>query len=207
MSTLSEKGLRLSKNALFNVFIGRATRLLGRPFKVVSILNETADKLADKGSKDNKFRQLFDVALTLVRLVRSYVTGDYRDISTSTIVSGLAVLLYVLSPIDLVPDFIPVLGFLDDLSLVSWFVGKFQGEITRFREWEQTSQASSLEAALACEPDHVSAYSLIVEDGTALARQVRRGELPMPDDDDLADKYVAADERLTGAGLVAPTFG
>ena len=47
----------------------------------------------------------------------------------------------------------------------------------------------------------MSAYSLIVEDGTALARQVRRGELPMPDDDDLADKYVLADERLGAAGL------
>ncbi|WP_183099901.1 radical SAM family heme chaperone HemW [Nocardioides pelophilus] len=60
---------------------------------------------------------------------------------------------------------------------------------------------ASLEAALACEPDHVSAYSLIVEEGTALARRVRRGELPMPDDDDLADKYVAADDLLTAAGL------
>jgi oxygen-independent coproporphyrinogen-3 oxidase len=58
----------------------------------------------------------------------------------------------------------------------------------------------SLDAALACAPDHVSAYSLIVEDGTALARRVRRGELPMPDDDDLADKYVLTDERLTAAG-------
>jgi oxygen-independent coproporphyrinogen-3 oxidase len=57
-------------------------------------------------------------------------------------------------------------------------------------DWE-----TSLEAALACEPDHVSAYSLIVEDGTALARRVRRGELPMPDEDDVADK------RLTAAGL------
>ena len=63
-------------------------------------------------------------------------------------------------------------------------------------EWEQT-----LDAALACAPDHVSAYSLIVEDGTALARRVRRGELPMPDEDDLADKYVQADERLVSAGL------
>ncbi|WP_372729097.1 radical SAM family heme chaperone HemW [Nocardioides sp.] len=63
-------------------------------------------------------------------------------------------------------------------------------------DWE-----ASLDAALACGPDHVSAYSLIVEDGTALARQVRRGEVPMPDDDDLADKYVLADERLTAAGL------
>lgn len=140
MSSLSDKGLKLSKNALFSLFIGRATKLLGRPFQVVTILNEVADKLADEGSKTNKFQQLFDVARTLVRLVRSYVSGEYRDIPTSTLVSGLAVLLYVLSPIDLIPDFIPVVGFLDDLSLVSWFVGKFQGEITRFREWETTGR-------------------------------------------------------------------
>ena len=63
-------------------------------------------------------------------------------------------------------------------------------------DWE-----TSLDAALSCGPDHLSAYSLIVEDGTALARRVRRGELPMPDDDDLADKYALADERLGAAGL------
>ncbi|WP_375418611.1 YkvA family protein [uncultured Hymenobacter sp.] len=139
MSSLAEKGFQLSKNALFNVFMSRAGRLLGRPFKVVTLLNEVADKLADQKSKDNKFRQLFDVMLTVVRLVRSYVSGDYRQISPKTIVSGLAVLLYVLSPIDLVPDFIPVLGFLDDLSLISWFVGSFQVEISRFRDWEKTA--------------------------------------------------------------------
>jgi oxygen-independent coproporphyrinogen-3 oxidase len=59
----------------------------------------------------------------------------------------------------------------------------------------------SLDAAIACEPDHVSAYSLIVEEGTALARQVRSGVLPMPDEDDLADKYVLAEEVLSAAGL------
>jgi len=60
---------------------------------------------------------------------------------------------------------------------------------------------TSLDAALACEPDHLSAYALIVEAGTALARQVRRGDVAMPDDDDLADKYLLADERLAAAGL------
>jgi oxygen-independent coproporphyrinogen-3 oxidase len=59
----------------------------------------------------------------------------------------------------------------------------------------------SLESALASRPDHLSAYALIVEEGTALARRVRRGELPAPDDDDLADKYLLADETLEGAGL------
>lgn len=63
-------------------------------------------------------------------------------------------------------------------------------------DWQVT-----LDAALACRPDHISAYSLIVEEGTAMARQVRRGELSMPDEDDLADKYLATDQALTAAGL------
>jgi putative oxygen-independent coproporphyrinogen III oxidase len=61
--------------------------------------------------------------------------------------------------------------------------------------------ATSLEVALGCHPDHLSAYSLIVEPGTALARRISRGELTTPDDDDLADKYLLADHRLAQAGL------
>ncbi|WP_019175173.1 radical SAM family heme chaperone HemW [Brevibacterium ravenspurgense] len=59
----------------------------------------------------------------------------------------------------------------------------------------------SVEAAVAMEPDHISAYSLIVEPGTKMGAQVRRGELPMPDEDDLADKYAAADAAFSAAGL------
>ncbi len=60
---------------------------------------------------------------------------------------------------------------------------------------------ASVESVLALRPDHVSAYALIVEDGTALARRVARGELAMTDDDDLADKYLIADGLLGAAGL------
>ncbi len=60
---------------------------------------------------------------------------------------------------------------------------------------------ASLDAALAARPDHVSAYALIVEPGTRLAAQVRRGELPAPDDDALADRYELADATLGAAGL------
>jgi putative oxygen-independent coproporphyrinogen III oxidase len=60
---------------------------------------------------------------------------------------------------------------------------------------------TSLDSALASDPDHLSAYALIVEEGTALARRIRRGEVAMPDDDDLADKYLAADSTLEAAGL------
>ncbi|MBY6412037.1 coproporphyrinogen III oxidase [Rhodococcus sp. BP-252] len=60
---------------------------------------------------------------------------------------------------------------------------------------------SSLDAVLTAGVDHVSAYALIVEDGTAMARKVRRGELPMPDDDVLAARYERIDSVLSGAGL------
>jgi len=59
---------------------------------------------------------------------------------------------------------------------------------------------ASLEAAIAEGPDHVSAYALIVEDGTKLARQIRRGEVAAPDDDLQADMYELADRMLADAG-------
>jgi oxygen-independent coproporphyrinogen-3 oxidase len=63
-------------------------------------------------------------------------------------------------------------------------------------DWRQ-----SLETALSYGPDHISAYALIVEDGTKLAAQIRRGEVPGIDDDDHADKYELADQLITEAGL------
>ena len=60
---------------------------------------------------------------------------------------------------------------------------------------------NSVEAALSAGVDHVSAYALVVEEGTALARRVRRGELPRPDDDVLAHRYELIDRRLSAAGL------
>ena len=59
----------------------------------------------------------------------------------------------------------------------------------------------SLAAALAAGPDHISAYALIVEPGTALAARIARGQLPAPDDDAMADRYLIADEMLSAHGM------
>ncbi|MDT4995937.1 MAG: hypothetical protein QOD45_5, partial [Pseudonocardiales bacterium] len=60
---------------------------------------------------------------------------------------------------------------------------------------------ASLDAAIAAAPDHLSAYALVVEPGTALARQIATGVVAAPDDDVLADRYVQADETLRQAGF------
>lgn len=59
----------------------------------------------------------------------------------------------------------------------------------------------SVDAALACHPDHLSAYALIVERGTKLARQIAHGQLPAPDDDLEVDKYEWLDAQMSGAGF------
>jgi len=66
----------------------------------------------------------------------------------------------------------------------------------RAEDWQLT-----LDTALAAGPDHVSAYGLVVEPGTALAARVRRGELPLPDDDAMADRQGEADAAFSAAGL------
>lgn len=63
-------------------------------------------------------------------------------------------------------------------------------------DWER-----SVRSAIEAGPDHISAYALIVEEGTRLAARIRRGELAPPDDDEMADRYLAADDLFTAAGL------
>lgn len=61
---------------------------------------------------------------------------------------------------------------------------------------------ASLDAVVTAPVDHVSAYSLIVEEGTRLALRVRKGEMPMPDDDELAEKYLMAESTLSRRGFI-----
>ncbi len=63
-------------------------------------------------------------------------------------------------------------------------------------DWDQT-----IDAALALPITHISAYALIVENGTKLAAEVKRGEIIIPDEDQTADKYLLADEKFTKAGF------
>ncbi len=91
--------------------------------------------------------------------------------------------------IPLVVDWARAAGLKVSLDLIYGTPGESQGD------W-----AASLDLALAQHPDHLSAYALIVEEGTKLARQIARGEVARPDDDLQADMYELADETLAAAG-------
>jgi len=64
-------------------------------------------------------KRFYDDFLLLISLVKDYWSGDYREIPYSSIAAVVFALIYVLSPIDLIPDFIPVLGLMDDAAVVA----------------------------------------------------------------------------------------
>lgn len=140
MTPLTEKGARIAKNSLFTYFLKKAATVVGKPARVALVLKEAVDTLKDHDNPKPGVQQVIGLGLTLVRLVTAWAQGHYRGVSPMTIVSGLAVLLYVVSPIDLIPDFIPVIGFGDDLALIAWFVGRFRDEMAKFQAWEKAGR-------------------------------------------------------------------
>ncbi|MFL6300724.1 MAG: YkvA family protein [Terriglobales bacterium] len=78
---------------------------------------------------------------TLWRLVRAWRGGEYRNVPWKSIILALAGLIYFLDPIDIIPDFIPVIGYLDDGVVLTFIAKAIHSDLERFRDWERTIPA------------------------------------------------------------------
>jgi uncharacterized membrane protein YkvA (DUF1232 family) len=76
----------------------------------------------------------------LVDLVKAYSKGEYRQVTKSTIITVIGAILYFVSPIDLVPDFIAGLGILDDAAVIGFTLKKVSSELDEFKKWKKTPQ-------------------------------------------------------------------
>ena len=72
-------------------------------------------------------------------MVRAHVTGAYRAFSPVSLLMFVFALVYFITPIDVLPDFIPALGFTDDLTVVLLILKRFSADVEKYRTWEQTN--------------------------------------------------------------------
>ena len=93
------------------------------------------------GEASESFYKIQDNIIALTRMLRAWVKGDYKNISTASIIAVVAALLYFINPLDIIPDFIPIIGQLDDIFVLSYLIKTLNKEIERFMAWEE-EQAS-----------------------------------------------------------------
>lgn len=138
MDKQTPKGQDIASSPIFKKFVGKAEEYVKKPTRMKQLLNDAYQKASDKKDVGTIAHEAWETLQTMLRLIRTSVSGEYTGLPTSTVVAAVAVTIYFLSPIDLIPDFIPVLGLLDDVALVAWFSTTIKEEMDKFLEWEST---------------------------------------------------------------------
>jgi len=121
-------------NSYFNIAKKRATGVLKDHNRVVKLFFGIGRKLKDSNLE---FSGIGNRIKVLVRMLKAYVGGKYRVVPWKSIIVVTAVLIYFVMPFDLMPDFIPVTGYIDDFALVMWLFNHLEDDINTFLWWEK----------------------------------------------------------------------
>jgi uncharacterized membrane protein YkvA (DUF1232 family) len=120
------------ENKYFKRAQARAKDLIGNNEKLGHLIERSKDKLSVVGNS-----KLIENAKVFIRMVKAYVNGSYREVPLKSIVMVVAALLYFVMPLDLIADFIPVTGLVDDFAVILWVYKQLHSEIEAFVVWEQ----------------------------------------------------------------------
>ncbi len=119
--------------ALFEQFKNRASKLLEDKDKIQTTLKRAFDKAMQN---EGPIAEVFHDLKLLLSLVKDYMSGAYREIPYGSIVAAVAAILYFVSPIDFIPDFIPVVGLVDDVFVIGFVLKKIHSDLEKYEKWK-----------------------------------------------------------------------
>src|SRR5690606_6515521 len=127
-------------NKFFKNAKQRASNILKNKGKLKHLFNVSSEKLSELKVENIKNTTVVSRIKVLIRLVKAYAKGNYREVELQSILMIVAGLVYFVTPLDLIPDFIPITGLVDDFAVILWVYNKVQLEIDKFVEWEHQEQ-------------------------------------------------------------------
>ncbi len=125
------------RNRAFANALARARKYAKDPKALRALFQEAMRKTSSIPKAP--FKELWGYFQTMLRLIRAYYRGEYRHVSATNLVLIVGAIIYVLNPWDLIPDWIPTLGFLDDATILAFAVQKTRETLDDFASWESTS--------------------------------------------------------------------
>lgn len=161
-----------------------AEELLKNPDKMKTFLEKVKAWLR-KAKDIPVIGALVEEIITMIEMTGDYIAGNYRDVPTSTMLSIVAALIYALSPIDLIPDVIPVIGYLDDAAVIYFVISAGVGkDLEKYKAWRETRRREQLailkEKAVRSYHETVGEQPLVA----ALLTDTEHIKLLLADDDD-----------------------
>lgn len=146
----SARARRVKHSSAFRKAKIEARDFLGDPDRLRGLVDEAIRK--SERHRHGPLRDIWDSLNTTFRLIKSYANGDYRVIPWESMLLLVAAVVYFLMPLDLIPDFIVGLGFLDDVALFGWVLRSVSTNLDAFTEWEAARQSGN-NTAVSDEPD------------------------------------------------------
>lgn len=112
--------------------------------KDVEIVFENEEKIHDKFRRNGPIKKYLNIVSNLFSMLKDYKNGKYREMPWHTIASVIVVLLYVLNPLDIIPDFLPGFGFIDDASVFALAYKFIKTDYENYMTWKNNESNPKL---------------------------------------------------------------
>jgi uncharacterized membrane protein YkvA (DUF1232 family) len=124
----------LVQKIAYRLFRRKASDYLKNRNQTDSVLSKIESKAF---SKKLSIKGIWGRIAILTQLIRAWISGEYKQVPYRSILMIMVGLVYFLSPIDLIPDFIPGVGFLDDAAVLAFILGQTDKDLQKFTSWKQ----------------------------------------------------------------------
>jgi len=128
----------MSKESSIKEYISKAKKIINDDEKLKKLIEDVLKKLKEISSDKKTSAKLNDSLRLFIRIINAYTSKEYTYVPWKTICLIVAGLIYFIYPVDLIPDFIPVSGLIDDIALIAWIYESIQDDIDNFIEWEKS---------------------------------------------------------------------